>query len=71
MTTANTNRALAAMRAVAAFCEKDNPDENDRIRTAMIDLIANVGHAADGLELDFEQIITTALDHWRAERPPS
>lgn len=60
-------RKFSARQALDEFKNVMREDDDD---SAMIDLIANLGHLADSYEMDFERILRCATTHWREERTP-
>lgn len=64
----NTDRATKALKALHPYMEKENPNQADRIRTAMVDAIADMAHLAGFFDIDFDQAVRTALDHAGAEK---
>lgn len=65
MSRTNKLRARMAEQALAVTLD-DRKIPN--YEEAIIDLIANLGHFADWLGLDYLQLTATAIGHWKAEQ---
>ena len=61
----NRKRAAAARAALRTYCTDTQDDEG---RAGLVDLIADCGHLAQSLGLDFPDVVRRALAHWDAEQ---
>jgi hypothetical protein len=43
------------------------PEKGDTMRTALVDVIADIRHYCHQYEMDFDNIVELAKDHWWAE----
>jgi hypothetical protein len=62
----NRNRAGWAAVAVTAFRHETGITDDDE--TAILDLISDLGHLADKLNIDFIALVSRALSYWRLEQ---
>jgi hypothetical protein len=62
--TSNYERARWAEECIRTFAEATGVDT---IQDAIADLIGDLGHYADELELDFIGIVAVGIGHWHLE----
>ena len=66
MTKQNRSNAEAAEIALTAYVNEQN--KNESTKELLTDLVTNLGHLADVYEIDFNQLVETAMEHYGFER---
>ena len=67
--TTNLRRSHIGRVALQAFCNYTKEDEDDHNREEnCTDLITNLFHYMDSMEIDVEKVLRMARSHWEEER---
>jgi hypothetical protein len=67
---ANLHRASWAAKALASFMTETRLGLVDGLETGIMDLICDMAHMCDRLDLDFEKLMRRAANHYDAETTP-
>ena len=67
----NADRALWGEEALRVFMKRTGLEEVDGFDTGLVDLLCDLHHLSDGLNLDFTDLLRQADNHYRCEVDPN